>query len=478
MALVTSFESRIEDLAGPKDTITSDELEQFVSNGAQDVADRMKRLKPEIMHRFTTRVSGDFTGAIDIDEYGDLIGIESSTGKEVRPVSYKFRQYLTLVDSIHYASSEDPAFYVYNNHLFVKPATGSGYIFHIPKDYSINMGSGTISGFPGEFYKHVVLYAAIQTLHRKMTDKDADLPANLLLPEAPVPPAMSAKIVASTDSVPTYSKPSISLTMISIDDLSISASAPTAPSLPAFSPQASSTIASLPTAPEYIEPTSVPNFSDVDNWINTEEDSELAASRISSVNTEIGKYQADIQNKLNTFNKLNTEYQAEVQKKIQQAQIDLTKAGRDADINIQEYANSLQRYDTRLKKYESDINKEVVKYQQNLQKDLQIWQGDNANALQKYSIDIQNELNVFNKLNTEYQVKARKDLEDAQLAESKEGRDLQKYVHEVAGYQTEVANKVQDFQTKLQKQSTSYQWMQTQYAALKAEYNEAFAIGV
>ena len=478
MALVTSFESRIEDLAGPKGTITSDELEQFVSNGAQDIADRVKRLKPEIMHRFTVRASGDFTGAVDIDEFGDLVGIESSNGKEARPVSYRFRQYLTLTDSIHYASSEDPAFYVHNNHLFVKPATGSGYIFHIPKDYSINMNSGTIAGFPAEFYRHVVLYAAIQTLHRKMTDKDADLPANLSLPEPPVPPAMSAKVIASTGSVPTYSKPSMSLTMISIDDLSISASAPTAPSLPAFSPQASSTIASLPTAPVYTEPTSVPNFSDVDNWINTEEDSELASSRINAVNAEIGKYQADIQNKLNEFNKLNTEYQAEVQKRLQQAQMDLTKASKDSDINIQEYTNGLQKYATELQKYESDINKEVTSYQQNLQKDLQIWQGDNANALQKYSMDMQNELNEFNKLNTEYQVKARKDLEDAQLAESKEGRDLQMYAQEVAGYQTEVANKVQDFQTKLQKQSTSYQWMQTQYAALKAEYNEAFAIGV
>ena len=85
---------------------------------------------------------------------------------------------------------------------------------------------------------------------------------------------------------------------------------------------------------------------------------------------------------------------------------------------------------------------------------------------------MQNKLNEFNDANTEYQAKMQKDLKDADLAESKEGRDLQKYSQELASYQGQVQSNVQDFQNNLQKQVTDYQWYQNQYAQLKQEYNQ------
>ena len=85
---------------------------------------------------------------------------------------------------------------------------------------------------------------------------------------------------------------------------------------------------------------------------------------------------------------------------------------------------------------------------------------------------MQNELNEFNDANVEYQAKLQKDLQDAQLAESKEGRDLQKYGSELSSYQAEVGAKVQDFQTSLEKHSINYQWYQSQYAELKQDYNQ------
>ena len=164
-----------------------------------------------------------------------------------------------------------------------------------------------------------------------------------------------------------------------------------------------------------------------------------------------------------------------------------------------------------LKEYQSDIqnelnrfNKENTEYQTNLK---------------KYATDIQNALNDFNKENVEYQANIQKDLQDANLAESKEGRDLQKYSQEIASYQAQVQTNVQKFQSdladntanftndlqkyaseiqkvtevnqsnltkysqdlanygaKIQKQSTHYQWLQGQYAQLKQDYNQGIQL--
>ena len=81
-------------------------------------------------------------------------------------------------------------------------------------------------------------------------------------------------------------------------------------------------------------------------------------------------------------------------------------------------------------------------------------------------------LNEFNDANVEYQALLQKDLQDAQLAESKEGRDLQKYANQLSSYQAEVTAKVQDFQKALEKHSINYQWYQSQYAQLKQDYNQ------
>ena len=113
------------------------------------------------------------------------------------------------------------------------------------------------------------------------------------------------------------------------------------------------------------------------------------------------------------------------------------------------------------------------------------------------------------------QANIQKDLLDANLAESKEGRDLQKYSQEIASYQAQVQTNVQKFQSdladntadfsnnlkkymsevqkitevnqsnlakyaqdlasynaKIQKNSVDYQWIQGQYAQLKKDYNQ------
>ena len=92
------------------------------------------------------------------------------------------------------------------------------------------------------------------------------------------------------------------------------------------------------------------------------------------------KYNSDIQSELNIFNKENVEYQANIQKSIQDAQLESGEEGQ-----------KLQKYATNMQVYQQEVTKEVQNYQVSLTKNTQEYQSNialfNAN-LQK----LQNEI--------------------------------------------------------------------------------------
>ena len=55
--------------------------------------------------------------------------------------------------------------------------------------------------------------------------------------------------------------------------------------------------------PSYIAPVmSAPDFDDANTWINTEEDPEMVAARIQTINAQISEFGTRIQDSLNKFN--------------------------------------------------------------------------------------------------------------------------------------------------------------------------------
>ena len=355
---------------------------------------------------------------------------------------------------MHYASETDPVYWTESDtggdpKLFIKPtptANQPARVHHVAFPSVDVSAVSAIVNFPNEAEYLVVLYASVKVLQNKMNEKSGSLPL-LTLPPAPVAPTMSEKSVTITGTAPTYQEPVISLTSKpTISDLSINAVLPAAPS---------DNITFTTAAPTYIPPIlSSPDYADVNTWINTEEDSEMARVRLDDIKTKLEQYQSDIQNALNKFEEDSVEYQTQLKKSL-----------KDGDLGATNYSSKLQAYT-------SDVNQQVQEYQQNLTKELQLWKIDTQNQLGQYQSDIQNALNVFNKESAEYQAKLQKDLQDAQLAESKEGRDLQKYSQELASYQSETASKVQEFTVNVQKLSTDYKWLEGQYAQLKQDYNQ------
>ncbi len=448
---MANFDAQIQALAG---TATQTEMDDWMNDGVREIVNILPPHLKETCYSKQTFTSNAANSESETMVTGQLGSVYAGSVecRQIRPMD---KHKSSSSTSIEYASATDPVYYIEGGKINILPASSSG-VYYVISNPSVDASAGaSITNFPNEAEYLVVLYAAIKVLQNKMNEKTGDLPS-LSLPPSPTAPTMSEKSVSITGTAPIYTKPTFALdTKPSINDLTITAVPPEVPSL------SDNSISFTTTAPVYNTQIVAPDFADADNWLNTEEDSELVASRIQIISAQLQEYQVNVQNELNSFNKENTEYQAQLQKSI-----------KDAELSSADDSQKIQKYSSELQSYQNNISKQVQEYQQNLQKETQLWQQNNSSGLQKYSQDIQNELNKFNDANVEYQAKLQKDLQDAQLAESKEGRDLQKYGSELSSYQAEIGAKVQDFQTSLEKHSVNYQWYQSQYAQLKQDYNQ------
>jgi hypothetical protein len=176
--------------------------------------------------------------------------------------------------------------------------------------------------------------------------------------------------------------------------------------------------------------------------------------------TDLQKYGSDIQNELNEFNKENVKYQAILQEYIQEAQL-----------SDQNEARKIQKYQTEVQTYSADVNKQVQEYQQNFQGDVQLWLEERRTDLQKYNSDIQNELNEFNKENVEYQAKLQKDIQDSQLSDSFDEREINKYSAELQQYQADVNKEVQEFTSNFQKDLEKFRADLSKYSSESERVN-------
>ena len=106
------------------------------------------------------------------------------------------------------------------------------------------------------------------------------------------------------------------------------------------------------------------------DFIEDEEDTELAQAQIQKISTYLNAYSQAMQNQLNIFNEGNTVYQAAIQRNLQQAQINMQDAQKEADLtlqaSIQDYTLELQRVSTDASKYQALVAAEVQTYQQEI----------------------------------------------------------------------------------------------------------------
>ena len=282
-----------------------------------------------------------------------------------------------------------------------------------------------------------------------------------------------------TGSAPTYTSPVLSLTTFPTITWSFP-SVPVAPSSPSISSPGVSaiTIDDLPTAPVYTPPVITTTGSDsttldltkldtaswtaVDydfddenidplkwfqlagDFIQNEEDAELANAQLQKISTYIQAYNAAMQSRLNTFNDQNVDFQAGIQRNLQQAQIDMQDAQKEADLTlqaaIQDYTLELQKFQAEVQTYQSEVSKVVSGNQAEISE----WQIRSATDIQKYGSDIQNTVNIFNKENVAYQSAIQESMQEIQVANQVNMAQAQ------SDLQAATTNKDRDLQRQLQ----------------------------
>jgi len=308
------------------------------------------------------------------------------------------------------------------------------------------------------------------------------------------PVIASASTVLTSLTAPTYTKPTMVLGAApTITDLSVTVVPPDAPSNPSISSPgvATVTIGSLGTEPTLTsttlttrvalsgytsglsetdpgvfsvtavppdvpaQTTSLPTYEEADasisdgsieaeisklqDYIEDEEDVELATAKVAEINTRFQRASEEFNNKIKQWQTENSGESQRYQAEVQEYQADV-------GAQVQEYTQKLQHYSTELN----------TAYQ--------AWAKTESDSLQQYQLDIQANLNEFNEDNAIYQSTVQEAIQNATIAAQeaqKEGDltlqaaiqdytlELQKYQAEYAGYTAEVGAQVQEYQQNL-----------------------------
>ena len=512
--MAASLQNRIEDYIGPRhsdmeltDWVTA--LSQWLTASAKELFDiipemTLKKVAPATMSSATTGTSlaGKRIFGVDIAGY---------PAREVPALEYAK---VTNQNSIHYARSTDPVFYIKEGKLYVTTdgaETAEGTIHYISAP-EVTYDLTTVPYFPTEYEPLVVLGAAVRGKMRQIVDTRSTLPAALNLSSITIPEKPSAPVFSYTDATaspieaqtatitgdaPTYTAPVLSFSDFpTVTALEIPASGLSIPT-PVFSvPDITTVTVSAPDDPPAYDSELVDQeLSELAALIDDEEDEELARAKVSQI-------QAIISHALNQFNEEQVLYSALLQSAVIDAQAAAAEAQTEGSSVLQkeyqEYTSQLQKYTADLQKYQADTTNAIQVFQQNLGKELQVWQTSRQSELQAYTADIQNNLNVFQKESAEYQAKLQVDLLDAQQAQQAVSADaqlstdvdktnklqvlqkeiqeyasvLQKYSADLQQYTAEIGTEIQQFTNNMQIIMTEHGLMGQELQGLQGLYTQ------
>ena len=343
-----SFKTQVEDLIGAVEDDT------LISQSLQDIGGEIISVLPNKKLLPVAKTSAITSSGLTVADKKVLAVDKSDVRAKPIPAHEKAKYNDTT--SIYAATDTNPVYYIEDEKVYVNGAAGSGatsghlhYVPLLPTSDGSTLtvhGDSAVVNFPLEAQQLMVLGSAVRCLQRLLADKTSALPTDisgsLTIPSAPVAPVLSSNSVTFTTS-----------------------------------------------APVYTAPVSSPSFNIVDTFISTDEDIELAGVKIQEINTQIGEYQANIQNQLNVFNDANVEYQAELQKAIQDAQLSQSD---DAQI-LQIYQAEVQNYSAQVNKAIQERNSDIQNFSAKLQKqvtDYQWKQGQYQMLNAEYNQGLQN----------------------------------------------------------------------------------------
>ena len=290
-------------------------------------------------------------------------------------------------------------------------------------DTGVAYGDEVPDNFPESYAYLVAMYASIQSLHAAMTAKTlTTLSINTVPPDVPVTPSLSFSTASYTTASYTNAADDTSLdsTIAAITDLEALSSAPTytPPKVGGATEELTTTMdtdsTGVGTDADFLNFSKW--FSVVSEYIEDQEDAELAGSQLAKINTYLSAYGQAMTNQLNEFNEANVKYQAEIKE------------------HLQESANEMTRVTTLYNKI-TDLNLQNAKNTSNL---------DYQNKTKTADIDLQNKMQTY---------KAELDTYVQKIA---------RFSAEITAYSADVTREVQEHTANFQNDTTDYTWMQGQ----------------
>tara|TARA_Y100000593_G_C4305076_1_gene335350 strand:- start:1093 stop:2388 length:1296 start_codon:yes stop_codon:yes gene_type:complete len=291
--------------------------------------------------------------------------------------SWKAGDY-TDTNSIYYTSKLDPKWYISNATLNVIPTPAAGQsatVKHITPDTSISLSDTSLSNFPDELERGVVLYAAKEMLRKFMNVRNATL-RGLTLADASVPSTINLSAV-------TYVDPAAGdASATAVSDVTVS-SPPAKPDISGNQPAYSESSSSVDYAA---------GSTGVDDWI-TDEDPEMAQVALEKQAQLLQDYQLDIQNKLNTFNRNNAIYAANIEAELAKHNSDLQVAVTNAQIAA---ADAQQTAEQATQVSIANKQKDLQLSLENRAKDMEALIADNSSKVQDYMARVESYANQVN----------------------------------------------------------------------------------
>ena len=414
-----TFEAQVEGLTSL--TITSSsaptqtELSDFLSDGAAEIINAMPQRLKYLCATEDTFTSTAFGSESEVPTSGQILSVTRAS-EPCRQIPAELAGRAS--DSSAFASSHmetatatDPVWYVYNGNVNALPASALCKYLEVNRPsvaYTHSSMATSLASFPLEYEYLVVTYASIKSLQNAMGNKTSSLPTDVTLPTLVLPPAPVAPSIAT-----------VSYTDAINADASIEAIV-----VPAK-------IDVSGNAPSFVSPVSPSaDFAKVTTYVETDEDVELASSKLQQIQSQISDFSAKMQESTSKFNKDNVRYQMEFQEEV-------TKVNQDLQAE-------LERFRTKASVAQFNKQQDQSLNLTNAAKQMEDVISDNNGKLQKYSSELQ-----------KYQ--------------SESSNELQKY-------QAEVSSEMQNYNAKIQKHVTDYQWLTSQYQQLSADYQRGLQL--
>ena len=186
---MANFDAQVVELVGVTYSTDQAALDQFITEGANEVINAMPR---SIMERVAEETT--FTNTVSSEGHKILhvLKHDGTIDQPCRLVLASKRGRIQDSSDMEFATSSDPAYYIQDSLVTLFPTGSGGKLVSVPTYNQGNpldaSGISTITNFPNEYEYLVVLYASVKALQQLMNNKhgNTDITGALTALEASV----------------------------------------------------------------------------------------------------------------------------------------------------------------------------------------------------------------------------------------------------------------------------------------------------